>query len=219
MKNIIHKILPYFLVTGFILYWLNIFVLSMPDNSVKNVFKKASPGLNLLFGNSWKFFSPSFTYNNRLYYVLRDIAHPANADTIEVLENMIRQKQLKAPFNQAENIIDHLLHHDAARMTRAVWNNRTKPSENEPGTTDSAYIAKAVTAAAGNINFMSSKASLLNYANILVKERKIDTTGKEISIIITEQPICPFKYLTDTSLTQKEITCVETVFNRFKNGN
>jgi hypothetical protein len=219
MKNAICRILPYFFVAGFILYWLSVFMLAMPDNYAKNSLKKAPPRYNLLFGNSWNFFSPPFTYNNRLYYVLRDIAHSANADTIEVLENIIRQKQLKAPFNQAENIIDHLLHHEAVRMITAVWNNRTRPSENEPGTTDSAYITKAVAAAAGNINFINSKAALLNYANIIAKKRKIDTTGKEISIIIKLQPIRPFKYLTDTSLTQKEITCVETVFNRFKNGN
>lgn len=216
MKNAINRILPFFFIAGFILYWISISILAMPSNYAKDVITKVAPRYTSLFGNSWNLFSPPYTYSNRLYYIVREIAHPDKADTIEVIENITKQKQQKAPFNQKENIIDHLIHHDVGMIIYIVWKDKRKPSESEPGTTDSTYLANAIAAVADNINYLNSRATLFNYGNVVLKENRVDTAGKEIKIIITQKKIQPFKNMGDKVSSQKEIIFIETSYNPIK---
>jgi hypothetical protein len=188
----------------------------MPSSYPKDVITMHAPRFNSLFGNSWSLFSPPYTYSNRLYYIIREIAHPDKVDTIEVIENITKQKQQKAPFNQKENIIDHLIHHDIGIITYIVWKDKVRPSESEIGTMDSTYRANAITVVADNINYLNSRATLLNYGNVVLKENKIDTTGKEIKMIITQKKIQPFQTLHDTATSQKEIIFIETAYNPIK---
>lgn len=216
MKNAFNRILPFFFITGFILYWISIFILAMPPNVVKGFITDRAPRYNSLFGNSWNFFAPPYTYYNRLYYIIREKTHPNKVDTIEVIENISKQKQHNAPFNQKQNIIDHLINHDVGMIIYIVWNNKKRPSDSEPGTTDSTYIANAIAAVAENSNYLNSKATLFSYGNVVLKENKIDTAGKEIKIVITQTKINPFKNMSDTTSLQKEIIFIKTSFNPIK---
>ena len=157
MKNAFNRILPFFFITGFILYWISIFILAMPSNVVKGFITDRTPRYNSLFGNSWNFFAPPYTYYNRLYYIIREKAHPNKVDTIEVIENISKQKQHNAPFNQKENIIDHLINHDVGMIIYIVWKDKRKPSDSEPGTTDSIYIASAIASVAENSNYLNRR--------------------------------------------------------------
>ena len=50
MKNAFNRILPFFFITGFILYWISIFILAMPPNVVKGFITDRAPRYNSLFG-------------------------------------------------------------------------------------------------------------------------------------------------------------------------
>lgn len=184
----------------------------MPSNYAKEIIANHAPRFSTMFGISWNLFTPPFTYNNRLYYIVRNTGRPDRSDTIEVLENISLQKQTTAPFNQKENIIDHLVNNNVSRLTKTIWLNKKKPQESEPGTTDSAYIASAIAEVANSKNYLIFLTTLNNYCKVALKENKIDTAGKEVKTVIKEKMIRPFKEMYNTNFVQKETLVFETPF-------
>jgi hypothetical protein len=185
---------------------------ALPPNGVKKIIVNKAPRFLTTF-TSWKFFTPPYTFNNRLYFIVRDINNRNNADTIEVLEDISLQKNARAPFNQKENVIDHLVNHDVGYIKVIVWQNKKKPTGTFPVTSDSLYIASAVADAAYSNNYKVSLATLNNYCKVILKEKNIDTLGKEIKIVMTEKKIRPFKNLGEPKISTKEIIFFETSYN------
>lgn len=215
MKNAFYSLLSYLCLGTFFLYWLIIFILVMPPGYANKTMSEKAPMFKNMFGISWKLFTPPFTYNDRLYYIVRDIERPYRADTLEVLEKIALQKQRNAPFNDEENVIDHLVNNNVSGVKRTVWFNKKMPSQDTPGTTDSLYIAHAIAAVAATNNYTAFVTTLNNYCRVILKENNIDTIGKEFKIIITEKKIPPFKHIGDPSFLQKETLVFETPYKPF----
>ncbi len=187
----------------------------MPPGYANKTMSEKAPMFKNMFGISWKLFTPPFTYNDRLYFIVRDIERPYIADTLEVLEKIALQKQRNAPFNDEENVIDHLVNNNVSGVKRTVWFNKKMPSQDTPGTTDSLYIAHAIAAVAATNNYTAFVTTLNNYCMVILKENNIDTIRKEFKIIITEKKIPPFKHIGDTSFLQKETLVFETPYKPF----
>ena len=212
MKKPVYKILSYLCIAAFLLYWVIIFILAMPSSRAKQIISQHTPRFKSIFGFAWTLFTPPNTYNDRLYFIVRGITTPEKSDTIEVLENVAHQKQRHAPFNQKENIIDHLVNNNVWNIKLMVWSNKKKPAGNVPGTTDSLYIANATAVVAGTQAYSTFVNTLTNYFRIILQQKKIDTADKEIKIMITEKQIRPFKQMTDSNFLQKETLVFETAY-------
>ncbi len=212
MKQPFFRLLSYLCIITFLIHWVAVFTMAVPSNTVSKIIVNRSPGFLTTF-TSWKFFTPPYTFNNRLYFIVRDINGKNKADTIEVLANISLQKYDKAPFNQEENIIDHLVNHDVGNIKRLVWQMKKKPTGTFPGNSDSLYIASAVAEVAYNNSYRASLATLNNYYKVVLKEKNIDTLGKEIKIVITEKKIRPFKNIADSDFPIQETISFETAYN------
>lgn len=215
MKNSFYSIISYLCLVTFFLYWVVIFILAMPPGYANKSVSEKAPLFKNMFGISWKLFTPPDIYNDRLYFVARNIEKPYESDTIEVLEKIALQKQQNAPFNNKENIIDHLVNNNVSNIKRTVWFNKKMPSQDAPGTTDSLYIAHAIAAVAATPNYTAFVTTLSNYCRVIFKENNIDIIGKEFKIIITEKKIPSFKHIGDTSFLQKEVLVFETPYKPF----
>lgn len=215
MKKIFYSILSYLCIGAFFLYWSGIFILAMPSNRVKKIIINKAPRFRNTFGTTWRLFTPPSPFNDRLYFIVRDITSPDKTDTIEVLENISLQKQHNAPFNQRENIIDHLVNNNVLNVKLIIWSNKKKPAEGLAETKDSLYIPNAIAAFTYNKNYNAYLSTLKNYAIVVLKQKQIDTTNKELKIVITEKKIRPFNQMTGTNLLQKETLVFETFFKPF----
>ncbi len=215
MKNPFYRILSYLCIGTFFLYWAGIFILAMPSNHAKKIIISRAPRFRNIFGTTWRLFTPPSTFNDRLYFIVRDITRPDKTDTIEVLENISLQKQHNAPFNQRENIIDHLVNNNVLNVKLTIWSNKKKPAEGLSETKDSLYISNAIAAFTYNKNYNAYLSTLKNYAIIVLKQRQIDTTDKELKIVITEKKTRPFNQMSNTNLLSKETLVFETPFKPF----
>jgi hypothetical protein len=212
MKKPVYKILSCLCIAVFLVYWLIIFILVMPSNSAKKIISKHSPRFKNTFGIAWTLFTPPNTCNDRLYFIVRIINGHEKPDTIEVLENIALQKQAHAPFNQKENIIDHLVNNTVWNIKLIVWSNKKKPVVDVPGMSDSLYIVNAIAAVERRQAYSAYRNTLINYCRIILQQKKIDAADKEIKIMITEKQIRPFKKMTDTNFLQKETLVFETPY-------
>lgn len=212
MKKPVYKILSYLCIAAFLLYWSIIFILVMPSNSVKQIISQHSPRFKNTFGIGWTLFTPPNTCNDRLYFIVRIINGHEKPDTIEVLENIALQKQAHAPFNQKENIIDHLVNNTVWNIKLIVWSNKKKPVVDVPGMSDSLYIVNAIAAVEGRQAYSAYRNTLINYCRIILQQKKLDAADKEVKIMITEKQIRPFKKMTDSNFLQKETLVFETPY-------
>ena len=212
MKNPFYRTLSYLCIIIFISYWIGLFICAMPSNYAKNIISNKAPRFRSIFGGTWKLFTPPDTFNNRMYFIAREIARPDKADTIEVLTNIAKQKQYNVPFNQKENIIDHLVNNNVIAILSKVWYSKKMPAKDASNAADSLYIANAIEAATFYNAYNASLASLQNYCKVVLRNSKIGLSGKEAKIVIKKISIRPFKQMNDSHFLQKEILVFETPY-------
>ena len=212
MKKKGTDILSYLAISFFMLYWISVFILAMPGGRAKEIIGYRAPLFKNNFGIAWSLFTPPGTSDDRLYFIVREISNHEKTDTLEILEDIAFQKQSHAPFNQQENILDHLVNNTVSWIKRTVWENKTKPSCSIPCSSDSLYIANAISAVSGNASFNAYLKTLFNYGRIVLPQKKITINGKELKILITEKQIKPFKQLDGDSFIPAENLVFETPY-------
>ena len=212
MKNQLYRILPYIVVSGFLLYWLTAIIWAMPTGYAQKALTAFVPRLKIMYGFKWKLFTPPYTYNHRLYFIVRNTGEQSSTDSIEVLQNMSLQKQKNAPFNQQESNIDYLVQRNVTGIVNTVYKTREKPGSDLAQNNSAAYMAEAIKAVATNKDFHVHLRSLNNYGKEVLRQNETGTSGKEMKIVITEYMIRPFKERNNNGFRQKEILVFETPF-------
>jgi hypothetical protein len=192
MKKVLYKLLPFIILLVFFFYWVtNICVTLSTNTSQKNI-GYSFPLLIKLSGASWRLFAPPFTYNDRMYLILRDKKTFQITDSFEILGDIASEKRIHAPFNQHENIIDHLVNHAVGNAKMTFMQYREQLKKNSPGKTDSFYNAMAASETINAINGAQQIRTLSNYCKWLIAKKNIDTVGKEWKIALSEEKMAPF---------------------------
>lgn len=187
----------------------------MPSNYPKKVITNRLPRFKNIFGSTWKLFTPPNKFNDRLYFITRDINSISKADTIEVLENISLQKQQQAPFNQKENVIDHLVNNNVSNVKTTFRLSKKKTTESLLATKDSLNESIVIAAFINNQNANAYLSTLKNYAMVVFKMNKVDTIGKEFKMVIAEKKIRPFNQIADTNFVETETIFFETPYQPF----
>src|ERR1700751_2151822 len=152
MKKVLYKLLPFIILLVFLFYWVANICVTLSANTSKKNIGYSFPLLIKLSGASWRLFAPPFTYNDRMYFILRDRRTFKITDSIEVLGDIACQKRIHAPFNQHENIIDHLVNHAVGNAKNTFIQYRNRLKKDNPGRTASLYNAMAVTETTNDSN-------------------------------------------------------------------
>ncbi len=205
------KLFPYLCITGFLLHWTIVFILSLPSPFQMKSTLLYAPRMKTMF-SSWRLFTPPYTFDTRLYMVLRDTNGNGKTDTIEVLERLALQKQARAPFNQRENILDHMVNQHVGGLLRTVWGNKKMPGEYTPGSPTAPYLPEAIAKIENNSGYQVNMATIYNYCRLVLKEYSINEAGKELKIVITKKMIRPFNELDNAQYHPKELPVFETAF-------
>ena len=119
-KSNIHTIKAYLTISVFILFWMMTFAFVFPTK----IFRKKTPKLawnyDQVFGQKWNFFTQPYLYNDRIVFVLKNVTTMQVADSIDVLNELWKQKQSNAPFNTKEDILDHIMLKQTARLRAGI---------------------------------------------------------------------------------------------------
>lgn len=204
--------MPGVAVVIFLLYWMAVFAVSFTGSKAKQIIGNVAPKFNSLFGYSWRLFTPPYTFNVRLYFIVQDVYPPYQTDTVEVLQQIALQKQTAAPFNQPETITDYLVNSNVNGLIKTVWSNKNMPSDIPAPLTDSGYVAQAIAKVEMDKTYQMYLATLKNYCQVVLKDRQISSVGKEIKIVIKEKAIRPFDAMQEKGFEEKERLVFETAF-------
>jgi hypothetical protein len=215
MKKGLYKLLPFLFLLVFLFYWVvNIGVTLSVNTSQKNI-GYSFPLLVKLSGASWRLFAPPFTYNDRMYLILRDKKRREITDSIELLENIAYEKRAHVPFNQHENIIDHLVNHAIGSVKVILLQYRDQLKKTNPQETDSFYKAISTSETIGDINGAQQIKTLANFCQQWIGQKNIDTAGKEWKIALVEKKMLPFSQRNEVGFVQADKPYFETPYSSF----
>lgn len=214
MKTKIYKILSIFSIVVFLSYWFVAFLFTFTDFKWKKSVEKKNSLPKTLFVSDWKLFTPPSIYDQRLYYIFRQVKKISISDTLELLGNISIQKQLKAPFNQKELIIDYLVNKNVFWLLKSGWEtNRTLRSDSL-STLPSDEIQQSMLMDNEQKNSNKYLSSLFNFGLKVLKEHRVNLDGKEIKIVIKQKIIKPFEDMHNKNLERTETTVFESPFTR-----
>ena len=89
------------------IYWCVTLVYVTPNNYIRIKCNKALAHFEVFFSQRWAFFAPPPEYDYKLYYIFID--SDKNLSVFEALENILKVKKEKAPFNATEEFLDYSL--------------------------------------------------------------------------------------------------------------
>jgi len=216
MKIIIYKILSFLSIIVFAFYWSLAFLWSLPDFKFNHAIEKKIHVPKALFVSDWKLFTPPFTNDQRLYYIVRNVKTIFTADTIEVLENISKQKQLKAPFNQNELIIDYLVNKNVVHLSRTGWMINNKSGADSSAILTSGKITNPLALVGNNGLYKMHLTSLLNFGLVVLKDHHINIDGKEMKIVIKQKKMKSFEEMNNTNFIRTETTIFESTYMPLK---
>jgi hypothetical protein len=211
MQKHLYKSLSFLAIAVFILYWI--------ANIQLSVFGKhrSFPGLASLdhaIAYRWRFFSPIPHSGNRVYFFVRD-QNTKVGDSIELIELLLTAKRKDAPFNQSDNIIEHLLFHAVGAIEENVATYNAKIREEMPGKTDSFYYQYVTAKALTDPVCIGQLTALRKYAQVMYGHGRLNTAHLEYKIVLKEKYVVPFDHRNDSAYTPLVITRFETPYQSF----
>jgi len=184
----------------------------LPANFAQKIINENTPRLNTIFARPWQLFTPPPHYNQRLYLITKSTTVPLTCDTMELLGNLAKNKQEAAPFNQKENILEHMINNSVSGLLYTVWTKKKMSEPSYPGSIDSLLVAASIKKAAFKNNYIICLSSIKNYGLMVLKEQKIKIKNTELKIVIKLKMIRPFHELDNANYIQKETVVFETPY-------
>jgi hypothetical protein len=209
MQKHLYKSLSFLTIAVFILYWI--------ANIQLSVFGKhrsftGAYSFDHLIAYRWRFFTPTPHSGNQVFFIVRDRATHAVTDSIEIISAILSLKQKDAPFNQQDNVIDHLIFHAVSVITQAAAKYKQEAKTEMPGRPDSVYYNYAADRTLRDVNCIGQLTAIRHY---IQGEKNIDTTGKEYEMVFAEKSIVPFKERNDTACIPSVAISLATPYKTF----
>lgn len=181
------------LITGlFLFYGITTLIFSSPDNFINISLIDYSDKFNTLFYQRWAFFAPPPQSNDRLYYIFEKKGNKSEITVYEVIEPLLKQKCIKAPFNSNEDLIDYLISNsiylitDSMRVVRETFEYEAK-LKNEK--IDELLLTKKVNTI---IEVTKPFLTLLNYSKKVAQNNNLKFEDYNVYLKITQKKIPKF---------------------------
>jgi hypothetical protein len=211
MQKQLYKSLSVFAIAAFVLYWIVNIQLSVFGR--QRSFLGHGPFARAI-AYRWRFFSPIPHSGNKVYFFVRYRNTPV-MDSVELIEPLLAAKRKDAPFNQSDNIIEHLLFHAVGVIEEKVSGYNAKAREAMPGKPDSFYYRYSINQALQDRECMGQVAALKHYALIKYRYGSLQTALLEYKIVLKEQFVTSFEQRNDSILNPLVLTRFETPYKPF----
>lgn len=181
------------LISGlFLFYGFFTLLFSSPDNYLNISLIDYSEKFNTFFYQRWGFFAPPPQSEDRLYYVFEKKTNKSEIIIYEVIEPLLKQKYIKAPFNGNEDLIDYLISNSIYLITDGIKSVRESfeyDSKIKNKKIDEFELTKKV-----NKVIKSTKPfmTLLNYSKKIALNNKIAYNDYNVYLKITQKKIPKF---------------------------
>ena len=120
----------YAAISAFVLFWMMTFAYVLPINIFKQKTPKIAWCYNQIWGQKWSFFTNPHLWNERLFFVIKKSNTTQVCDSIDVLNELWKDKRINAPFNTKEDILNHIMYWqiDALKETIDTTQKMIKPN-------------------------------------------------------------------------------------------
>ena len=143
----------------------------------------------IFFYQRWGFFAPPPKSNDRLYYVFINKYDNSKILTFEVIESLLKDKHLNAPFNAKEDLIDYLLSNSIYALNDEVLNRREFLLDQK---LDDNKKRVAINLIKEEIKRTNSFKTLMKYSDYIMQKNNHDKDSYEVSFYITQKRINSF---------------------------
>ncbi|MCW3464593.1 hypothetical protein [Chitinophaga nivalis] len=205
------KLYLYTILSFFLFYWVSTTLFNMPENYFKIGFGEQYTFFHRLFYQRWSFFAPPPQFNDRLYYIIRD-KKSHQQRTFEVIGQITQQKQLKAPFNQEENLLDYAVNNSVLGMKNIQQENIKLIRYLHPDSSDS-FISKATLAMTWQHNNTSEAIrTLKRYGALVALKNNLPPADQEFKMVLSQKQIPKFKDRNNKDVQTAEAVVFESPF-------
>ena len=214
-KSNIHTIKAYLAISVFILFWIMTFAFVFPTK----IFRKKTPKIawcyDQVFGQKWNFFTQPHLYNDRIVFVLKNSITMKVTDSIDVLNELWKQKQNNAPFNTKEDIFDHLMFRQTARLREAIEDAQVFLKENNKDSSNEHLLKKISSLIEADKLNTNTIYNIEAFGKIILKSKGINIDKNiQFKILFYTDYIYSFKH---TKSEQKKCTLdFESSYKYFK---
>lgn len=185
----IKKIYTTLIIGLFFFYWSVTLIFVLPTNYISIQLTEYSGLFQTFFYQRWGFFAPPPKSNDRLYYVFINKYDNSKILTFEVIESLLKDKHLNAPFNAKEDLIDYLLSNSIYALNDEVLNRREFLLDQK---LDDKKKRVAINLIKEEIKRTNSFKTLMKYSDYIMQKNNLDKDSYEVSFYITQKRINSF---------------------------
>lgn len=200
------KILPYFIVGIFSIYWLCTIIYVSPNNYIKISLLKQEQAFDVFFFQKWGFFAPPPDYNDRLYYTFHSKKDSTKIYTFEVMETLQEKKSSRAPFNSSEDILDYILSNTLNGVSSGLVSINQNINYEKKITPDS--LKNKVNILEREKSYVQSSnnfSTLKKYAELVAKRNNLNLKDYYLTIEIIQLNMPKFADRNDLGSSEKSI--------------
>ncbi|HVI46832.1 MAG TPA: hypothetical protein VM802_18275 [Chitinophaga sp.] len=205
------KLYLFAMLSCFLLYWMSTILFTMPENYFEIEFGEQRAFFDRLFYQRWSFFAPPPQFNDRLYYVIRD-KKSRQQHTFEVIRQITTQKQLKAPFNQEENLLDYAVNNSVLGLKDIQRENVRLVKYIFPDSSDSFISRKTLTLTWQNNNTSEAIRTLKRYGVMVALKNNLNPADQEFKMVLSQKNLPKFKDRNNKNAKTEEVLVFESPF-------
>jgi hypothetical protein len=176
----------------FLFYGIITLIFVTPDNFINISLVEYNSKFETFFYQRWGFFAPPPQSNDRLYYFFEKKNNKEEIIVYEVIEPLLKQKYLKAPFNGKEDLVDYLISNSINLIVDGIISVResieydAKLNNIKMNEID---VVKKVNKAIKSTNQFKT---LMNYSKKVALNNKIDYGEYNVYLKITQKKVPKF---------------------------
>lgn len=199
-------------------YWALTLLTVTPETGYLHTANKSIiDGFSLVFSQRWSFFAPPPQKNWRLYYAFSE-ADSNKEIRLEALQPVLLAKRQRAPFNEAETIVDYVISGSLDQINNYLTKQRA-----EKARTGAAKTAAATGAGTDLQHLVDARTNLPSlktlegYALLVARANRLPSTYNRVKLIVTLVPIAPFdlrgKYPNNEIVSEEKLVYETTPFS------
>jgi hypothetical protein len=177
------------LIVGY--YWLITFGLVFFSQHVSSFTPRQTLMYRTFCRQNWRLFAITKLYNRQMNFIVRDKQNPANADTADLVQYILKEKRKYAPFNNYEDALDRILYIEMNGVEVQMNSKKAVLKKQFPGRAPDFYMQQSSLLVQADTLHQENIDNIIAYGKYMMQREKKDTAGKEYQISIIHKYIAP----------------------------
>jgi hypothetical protein len=190
-NNIAYKWLSWGILLAAVYYWLFTFGLVLFTKPVASAFPSETLLYRTFARQNWRLFAISKVYNRQMLFITRDKQNLAKVDTTDIVQYLLTEKRMYAPFNNYEDALDRILYLEMNGIETQMINHKAALKKQYPGKPPLFYLQESSALVLSDSLHQNNLDNIVAFGKYMMAQKNIPVDGKECQLIITHTFIPP----------------------------